>query len=133
MINKRTVIARFSAADIAALLHSHPLFEDTDLDALTKIISRGQILMLGQGDVLLRQGEASDAAYILIEGSASVCLEASYGKVNLTTVSAPTLVGEIGAFTGVARTATIEAATPLCVLRIEIGDLQQFGSENPRF
>src|SRR5262249_44671615 len=31
------------------------------------------------------------------------------------------------------RTATIEATTPLRVLRIDSRDLQEFGSENPRF
>jgi serine phosphatase RsbU (regulator of sigma subunit) len=121
------------ASDIAALLHSHPLFAETDLVALTKFLGRGQILTLLPGDVLLGQGEASDAAYIVIEGSASIRIETTYGRVNLSTVSAPTLVGEIGVFTGVPRTATIEATTPLRVLRIDSGDLQEFGSKNPRF
>ena len=137
MINESTGLASLqfdsSASNIAALLHSHPLFVETDLAALTKILSGGQMLMLRPGDVLLRQGEASDAAYIVIEGSASIRIETSYGTVDLSTVSAPTLVGEIGVFMGVARTATIEAAMPLRALRIDGGDLKKFGSENPRF
>jgi CRP-like cAMP-binding protein len=88
---------------------------------------------LRPGDALLRQGEASDAAYIVIDGSASIRIETSYGTVDLSVVSAPALVGEIGIFTGVPRTATVAATTPLRVLRIGGGDLQEFGSENPRF
>jgi phosphoserine phosphatase RsbU/P len=120
-------------SDIAALLHSHPLFAETDFEALTKLVGRGQLLALRPGEVLLRHGEASDAAYILVEGWATVRIDTSYGAVHLSTVSAPTLVGEIGVFMGVSRTATIEAAMPLRALRIESGDLQQFGSENPQF
>lgn len=121
------------ASDIAAILHSHPLFAETDLAALTELLGRARLLTLHPGEVLLRQGEASDAAYIVIEGSASVRIETTYGRVNLSTVSAPTLLGEIGVFMGVPRTATIEATNPLRVLRIDNGDLQKFGSENPRF
>jgi CRP-like cAMP-binding protein len=65
-------------------------------------------------------------AYILIEGSVSVRIETNYGTINLSTVSAPTLVGEIGLLPGVPRTATIQAAVPLRALRIEGVDLQKF-------
>src|SRR6516162_4759999 len=94
---------------IAALLHSHHLFVDTDLASLTGLLARGRILTLRPGEVLLRQDEASDAAYAVIEGLASIHVETSYGRVTLSTVSAPSVVGEIGVFTGVPRTATIEA------------------------
>jgi phosphoserine phosphatase RsbU/P len=137
MTNKNTDLTQLQsdipAWEIAALLHSHPPFAETDLVALTKLLGLGKSVTLRPGDVLLNQGEASDAAYIVIEGSASIRIETSYGRVNLSTVSAPTLVGEIGVFTGVPRTATIEATAPLRVLRIDGGDLQEFGSENPRF
>src|SRR5262245_10230898 len=93
----------------AVLLQSHPLFAETDLAALTKLLSCGQMLTLRPGDVLMRQGEASRSAYIIIEGSGAIRIETSYGTVNLSTVSAPTLVGEIGVFMGVPRTATLEA------------------------
>ena len=121
------------ASDIAAILHCNPLFAETDLAAVTKLIGRGRLLALRPGEVLLGQGEASDAAYIVIEGSASIRIETSYGRVNLSTVSAPAVVGEIGVFMGVPRTATIEATKQIRALRIESDDLQKFGTENPRF
>ena len=119
-------------SDIATLLQSNPLFAETDLVALKKLLDRGSILALRPGDALLRQGEPSDAAYIVIEGSASIRIETSYGTVDLSVVSAPALVGEIGIFTGVPRTATVAATTPLRVLRISGGDLQEFGSRRTR-
>ena len=137
MMNENTGLTHLQfdlpASDIAALLHSDPLFAKTDLAALTKLLGRGRFLTLRQSDVLLGQDEASDAAYIVIEGTASIRVETSYGRVDLSTVSAPVLVGEIGVFTGIPRTATIEAVTPLRVLRIESSELQEFGSENPQF
>jgi sigma-B regulation protein RsbU (phosphoserine phosphatase) len=123
----------FPASDLAVLLQSHPLFAETDLAALTKLLGRGQVLILDRGDVLIRQGQASDAAYIVIEGSCCIRIETSYGVVNLSTVSGPTLVGEIGVFMRVPRTATIEATMPIRALRIDSGDLQKFGDENPAF
>jgi serine phosphatase RsbU (regulator of sigma subunit) len=122
-----------SASDIATLLHSQPLFADTDFAALTEMLGRGEMLTLRPGEVLLRQGEPSDAAYLLIEGSASIRIDTRYGMVDLSTVSAPALVGEIGVFLGVPRTATIVAEEPLRALRIDSRDLQEFGSGNPRF
>jgi CRP-like cAMP-binding protein len=122
-----------SASDIATLHQSNPLFAETDLAVLERLLDRARMLALRPGDPLMRQGEASDAAYIVIEGSASICVETSYGNVDLSVVSAPTLVGEIGIFTGVPRTATVTAATPLRVLRIDAHDLQEFGRQNPQF
>jgi len=119
--------------NLAVLLQSYPPFAQTDLAALTKLLGRAQMLILDRGDVLIRQGQTSDAAYIVIEGSCSIRIETSYGVVNLSTVSAPTLVGEIGVFMGVTRTATIEATMPVRALRIDSGDLQKFGGENPTF
>jgi hypothetical protein len=78
-------------SDMATLLQSNPLFAETDLVALKKLLDRGRILALRPGDALLRQGAASDAAYIVIEGSASIRIETSYGSVDLSVVSAPHL------------------------------------------
>jgi CRP-like cAMP-binding protein len=122
-----------AVSDIVALLRSHRLFAETDLEALTGLVGRGQMLALREGDLLIRHGDDSEAAYVLVEGWARVRLDTGYGAVHLSTVSAPALVGEIGVFMGVPRTATIEAAVPLRALRIASADLARFGRENPAF
>jgi sigma-B regulation protein RsbU (phosphoserine phosphatase) len=121
------------ALAIATLIHAHPLFAETDIAATKNLMARGQPMSLQQGDVLLRQGDPSDAAYVVVDGTANVRIDTNYGPTSLSTVAAPTLVGEIGVFMGVPRTATIEAATPLKVLRIAAAELRTFGSENPKF
>jgi CRP-like cAMP-binding protein len=121
------------ASDIATLLQSNPFFAGTDLVALKKLLDRGRILALRPGDALLRQGEPSDAAYIVIEGSVSIRIETSYGTVDLSVVSAPALVGEIRIFTGVPRTATVAATTPLRVLRVSGSDCKNSAARTRDF
>src|SRR6516164_8011293 len=100
MTNDNTSLARLQfdspASDIAVLLQSHPLFAETDLAALTKLLSCGQMLTLRPGDVLIGQGEASDSAHIIIEGSGAIRIETSYGTVNLSIVSARLLSARSG-------------------------------------
>src|SRR5215468_1113493 len=90
MTNDNTSLARLQfdspASDIAVLLQSHPLFAETDLPALTKLLGCGQMLTLRPGDVLIRQGEPSDSAHIIIEGSGAIRIETRYGTVTLSTV-----------------------------------------------
>jgi hypothetical protein len=45
-----------SASHIASLLRCNSLFVETDLAALKRMLSRGQMLALRPGDVLLRFG-----------------------------------------------------------------------------
>jgi hypothetical protein len=69
-----------AASDIAAVVHCHSLFANADLAALTKLVGRGRLVTLRPGELLACQGEASDAAYFVIEGSASIRIETSYGR-----------------------------------------------------
>lgn len=87
--------------------------------------------MLAPGETLMRQGEASDAAWFLETGSLSVRAETIYGPVPIATLDAPCLIGEIGAFTGLARTASVEATTQTRVYRIDRAQLMALGREKP--
>jgi len=86
---------------------------------------------LAPGETLMRQGEASDAAWFLDTGSLSVRTETLYGPVTVAALDAPCLIGEIGAFTGLARTASVEATTAARVYRIDRAQLLALGREKP--
>src|SRR5262249_35113519 len=60
-----------------------------------------------------------------------VYAETSYGPVSLATVSAPQLVGEIGALTGLARTTSVKALSPARVFRIARAQLFELTTESP--
>jgi sigma-B regulation protein RsbU (phosphoserine phosphatase) len=87
--------------------------------------------LLAPGETLMRQGEASDAAWFLETGSLLVRAETLYGPVPIATLDAPCLIGEIGAFTGLARTASVEATTQTRVYRIDRARLVALGREKP--
>src|SRR6476469_4780145 len=87
-------------------------------EALAKVLALLRPIDLQSGDVLIHQGDASDAAYFLNGGSLLVYVETSYGPVSLATLQGPSLVGEIGALTGLVRTTSVKALTPAQVFRI---------------
>jgi sigma-B regulation protein RsbU (phosphoserine phosphatase) len=97
------------------------------------LIKNGQLLEFQAGQFLMKQGQSSDSALILIDGFADVLVESKYGPVHLASLEAPALVGEIGVFANVPRTASIQAKTPVQTLRISGDELHRVGQENPRF
>ena len=79
----------------------------------------------------MRQGEASDAAYFLESGSVLVYAETPYGPVSLATLEGPRLVGEIGAFADLERTASVKAIGAARVFRIGRARLLELGRNSP--
>ena len=100
-------------------------------EALAKVLALLRPIDLQSGDVLIHQGDASDAAYFLNGGSLLVYVETSYGPVSLATLQGPSLVGEIGALTGLARTTSVKALTPAQVFRIARAQLFELSQKSP--
>jgi serine phosphatase RsbU (regulator of sigma subunit) len=86
---------------------------------------------LRPGDILMRQGEVSDAAYFLESGSVLVYAETPYGPVSLATLEGPRLVGEIGAFADLERTASVKAVGAARAFRIGRAPLLELGRKSP--
>lgn len=83
------------------------------------------------GEVLLQQGQMSDAAFFLKDGSVSVYAETLFGSVPLATVQAKQLIGEIGVLADLPRTASVKALTPVTVYRIGRSELLDIGRKTP--
>lgn len=106
---------------------------DVALDeAIRKLLPRARKIELAAGDLLVRQGETSDTAFYLDDGAMLVYAESAYGAAPLATLQAPRLIGEIGAFAGLPRTASIKAATRARLFEIERAQLLELGLESPR-
>src|SRR5688500_15580642 len=86
---------------------------------------------VNSGEILVQQGEASDAAFFLSQGTVSVYAETLFGSVPLATVHAPQLIGEIGVLADLPRTATIKAVTSSTVYRISRSELHEIGRKTP--
>jgi serine phosphatase RsbU (regulator of sigma subunit) len=88
---------------------------DARLDAL---IAGSAQLRFDAGQILMAQGDASDFADVLVAGEAEICADSASGPILVARLKAPALVGELGAFAGLNRTASARARTPVAVLRI---------------
>jgi CRP-like cAMP-binding protein len=67
---------------------------------------------------LFHQGDASDSAFVILDGVADVRLQTKDGALTVAQLGKSAIVGEMGILTGAARSATVVATTDLVALRI---------------
>lgn len=100
--------------DIAVLARA-PLLGLLDQDALRLLAFAAETRRLRAGDVLFRQGDRSDGAYVV--GQGTIRLDPGEGG-EIVEVGPGSLIGQSALFTRVRRPATAVAAEPSQVLRI---------------
>ncbi len=85
-----------------------------------------------KGELILREGDASDAFYALRQGRVSVFTGGLDGHtgVPLAELGPGEVFGEVAALNGARRTASVRALTDCELLRIEASDLQEFLAAN---
>ena len=84
----------------------------------TESSGRSGTVHLTAGEVLFRQGDASDLVYLVEDGAIEVVRElADGGTSTLATLGVGRYVGELGPLLGLQRSATARAATD-CTLRV---------------
>jgi CRP-like cAMP-binding protein len=99
-------------------LRSLPLFARIDPAKLKLLAFTSQRLRFKAGEVLFRQGDVGDAAFLALAGSADVFVTAGAREMKLATVEAVSIIGEIAILCDVPRTATVIAASELDTLQI---------------
>ena len=67
---------------------------------------------------MFREGDAADAAYVIIEGVVEITVEAAGGPLLVNTLGQSDVVGETAIFGDVPRTATASAKTRVEALRV---------------
>lgn len=100
------------------LLRRIPMFSKIEPAKLKLLAFTSERLSYSDGDVLCRQGDEGDAAFVIIEGTAEVSIETDKGPLRVATLGDHDLVGEIALLCDVPRTATVTASGPLEALRI---------------
>ena len=113
------------------LVQSNPVLARLAPATITSLIQTGETIGLSPGDILIRQGDRSDCAYLVLEGEFDVAVETNYGEVPLARVPAGALIGEIGVFAELPRTATVRAHGDARVLRLDRANLLQAGNSEP--
>lgn len=116
---EKSVVEDLRAA-AAADIDSVPILSPLTQDARALIAKRMSIEEYGDGDIIVRQGDAGDSLFIIHRGSCDV--EVSIGGGAATKVASlvpPSFFGEMSLLTGEPRTATVRANGDTVVFSID--------------
>ena len=96
-----------------------PLFTDLTPEELNEVLRSIQPTQLAQGDMLFREGQPGDAAYVIESGEIKVYLDRPEGRIDLATFGSNAIIGEITLLDGQKRTADAVAASDVTLFRID--------------
>ncbi len=100
------------------LLRNIPLFAKIDPSKLKLLAFTSDWITYDDGQILCKQGEIGDAAYVILEGVVEILVDSPEGPVLVSTRGNNEIVGEIAIFCDVPRTATVQARESVVTLRI---------------
>lgn len=119
------------AAEVAQRMRSHAYFQGFKESELAALLSGGEVVTAEAGTRLIRRGDAGTFALLVVEGTAVVTIDTPYEHVELALLEAPAVIGEIAAFTGVSRTANVDARTAVRAVRLSGHALEAAGRAHP--
>jgi CRP/FNR family transcriptional regulator, cyclic AMP receptor protein len=100
------------------LLQRIPFFTHIEPAKLKLLAFTSERVGFDPGQILFKQGDMGDAAYIIIEGEADVLVDTAGGQAVVATLGKNAFVGEIAILCDVPRTATVRAKGRVVALRI---------------
>ena len=104
--------------DEVGLLRSLPMFANMPASKLKLLAFASDRVTFGTGEILFRQGDDGDAAYIVIDGKVDVLVSSNGTDTVVAELGKNAFVGDMGVISDMPRTATIRAQTDLVTLRI---------------
>jgi CRP-like cAMP-binding protein len=100
------------------LLRDIPLFRKIGPSRLKLLAFASERLYHEDDQFLFREGDEGDAAFIILDGTVVVSIEASSGSVEIARLKKGAIVGEISILCDVPRTATVQAKNSLITLKV---------------
>jgi lysophospholipid hydrolase len=100
-------------------------------DLIESLAPRARSVSLGDGDVLVEQGDAADKVYFIESGSMAASKSTPQGEVRVGTVEAGHVIGEVTVVAGGLRTATLRALGEVEVLEIDRIDFEDWLNSHP--
>jgi CRP-like cAMP-binding protein len=100
-------------------LRQVPMFRDIDPARLKLLAFTSERVQFAEGQRFFSQGDAADAAYVVLDGRADVSLDTPTGQIKVAELGKNALVGEMGILSDSPRSATITAAEATSALRID--------------
>ena len=100
------------------LIRRVPIFSTTD-PAMQKLLAfSSDRLTYEEGQLMFSAGDPPDSAYIVMEGEVDITVPTPKGPLLVNTLKRNDVIGEIGIFGDVPRTANVTAITRLETLKI---------------
>jgi len=99
-------------------LRKSPLFQGLSDEELQKLMDMAEPLSLRAGEVLIKQGEPGDAAYVVIDGDFEVQKQTGQSLIRIDVRNPGDVVGEMALLSRAPRNATLIAKRDGEVLRI---------------
>ena len=107
-----------SLQDDVEVLRAIPLFAKIEPAKLKLLAFTSEHMDFMDGEVLFRQGESGDSAYIILAGNADVVVDTPQGQVTVARLGRNDVLGEIAILCDVPRTATVVSRGELRTLRV---------------
>jgi small-conductance mechanosensitive channel len=111
------------------VLRGVDLFESLDDDQRRAIAAATRMRVYGDGEVVVRQGQAGHSMYIVCSGLVSILLEPE--KKLVASIERGGYFGEMSLLTGEARTASAVAKGDVVVLEIDAELFRKLAAESP--
>ena len=116
--------------ELRAAIRAASAFRELSDDNLAILIEAAELETFDPDAVLMVQGEPSDYAMLILEGEVTVTADSARGAIPISTLHAPSLVGELGALAQLPRSATARACTPVTALRFGRAALVEVGARD---
>ena len=100
------------------LLRRIPMFAKVDPAKLKLLAFTSERVTFDDGQELFHQGDAADAAYIVVDGLTEVIVDSPRGPLVVASLGKNALIGEIGIICDLPRNATIKAISRVTTLKI---------------
>jgi CRP/FNR family transcriptional regulator len=120
------------AAEIVELLGRVPVFSTLELDDLGRIAELAVPRTFEPGQIVFREGDASDTCYVVRSGRARAVREHPDGRtITLATFGPGDFFGELAMFEDERRSATVEAVQRTSVVAVLGPDMRRLMAEHP--
>ncbi len=121
-----------SSAEVVELLARVPIFSTLEHDDLRRIAQLAVPRSFQAGEVVFREGDASDTCYIVHTGHTRAVHQHGDGRtLTLATFGSGEIFGELALFEDELRSATIEALEPTSVVAVLGPDMRRLMREHP--
>jgi CRP/FNR family cyclic AMP-dependent transcriptional regulator len=125
-------MAATKAAEIVELLGRVPVFSTLEHDDLRRIAELAVPRTFEPGQIVFREGDASDTCYIVRSGRARAVREHRDGRtITLATFGSGDIFGELAMFEDERRSATVEAVQRTTVVAVLGPDMRRLMIEHP--